>query len=205
LVRFGHHRAAAAGPTGGPPACLHWFYTAAHPGQHRAPVPLPHQENTMTQRIDYMKQAPALFKKLVEFNMLAHQGAIEEGIRDLISVRASQINGCGFCVDMHVKEAVIHGETALRLHHLAVWRESNLFSPRERAALAWTEALTTLSPLGVPDELYEKVRTQLSEQELVDLTYEIMAINAWNRINVAFKSVPGSADKAFGLDKANLA
>jgi AhpD family alkylhydroperoxidase len=159
----------------------------------------------MTQRIDYIKQAPNLFKKFVDFNNLLHEGSIEESIRDLVAIRASQINGCGFCLDMHVKQAVIHGERPLRLHHLAAWRESTLFVPRERAALAWTEALTTLSPQGVPDEIYERVRSQLTEQELVDLTYEIMTINAWNRINVAFKTVPGSYDKDFGLDRANLA
>jgi AhpD family alkylhydroperoxidase len=158
----------------------------------------------MTQRIDYIKQSPNLFKKFVEFNTLMHDGSIEESIRDLVAIRASQINGCGFCLDMHVKQAVIHGERALRLHHLAAWRESTLFIPRERAALAWTEALTTLSPQGVPDEIYERVRTQLSEKELTDLTYEIMAINAWNRVNVAFKVVPGAFDKEWGLDKANL-
>jgi AhpD family alkylhydroperoxidase len=158
----------------------------------------------MSQRIDYIKQAPDLFKKFVEFNNLIHDSSIEESIRDLVAIRASQINGCGFCLDMHIKQATLHGERPLRLHHLAAWRESTLFIPRERAALAWTEALTTLSPQGVPDEIYERVRTQLSEKELTDLTYEIMAINAWNRVNVAFKVVPGSFDKEWGLDKANL-
>ena len=159
----------------------------------------------MTQRINYLKQSPALFKKLVELGTLINDGSIEESIRDLVAIRASQINGCGFCIDMHVKQATIHGERPLRLHHLAAWRESTLFVPRERAALAWTEALTTLSRQGVPDEIYERVRTQLTEQELVDLTYEIMTINAWNRINVAFRTVPGAYDKDFGLDRANLA
>jgi AhpD family alkylhydroperoxidase len=159
----------------------------------------------MTQRINYLKQSPALFKKLVDLGTLINDGSIEEGIRDLVAIRASQINGCGFCIDMHVKQATIHGERPLRLHHLAAWRESTLFAPRERAALAWTEALTTLSRQGVADEIYERVRSQLTEQELVDLTYEIMTINAWNRINVAFKTVPGSYDKDFGLDRANLA
>jgi len=159
----------------------------------------------MTQRIDYMQQAPATFKKLVEFNTFLHDGSIEKTILHLVAVRASQMNGCAFCLDMHIKQAVIDGERALRLHHLAAWRESNLFEPRERAALAWTEALTVISPLGVPDELYERVRTQYSEKELTDLTYEVMTINAWNRINVAFRSTPGAYDKAFGLDKANLA
>ncbi len=105
---------------------------------------------------------------------------------------------------MHVKQATIHGERPLRLHHLAVWRESTLFSPRERAALAWTEVLTQLPAHGVPDELYERVRGQLSEQEVLDLTHAVMGINAWNRINIAFRSEPGSRDKAWGLDKADL-
>jgi AhpD family alkylhydroperoxidase len=169
-----------------------------------ADIRLTNQENTMTQRINYQEQSPELFKKLVELNTVIKHGAIEESILDLVSIRASQMNGCGFCVDMHIKQATIHGERALRLHHLAAWRESTLFAPRERAALAWTEVLTRLPENGVPDEIYERVRTQLSEKELSDLTFEIMAINAWNRVNVAFKCVPGSFDKAFGLDKANL-
>ncbi|RDK00056.1 carboxymuconolactone decarboxylase family protein [Paraburkholderia lacunae] len=159
----------------------------------------------MTQRINYIQQSPELFKKFLEFSNQLKDSAIEESIRDLVSIRASQINGCGFCVDMHVKEARLHGERELRLHHLAIWRESTLFAPRERAALVWTEALTTLAELGVPDDIYERVRTQFSEKELSDLTYEVMSINAWNRANVAFRTVPGSADKAFGLDRANLA
>jgi len=158
----------------------------------------------MTQRLDYQKQSPELFKKFVEFNMTLKKGAIEDTIVDLVSVRASQMNGCAFCVDMHVKQATLHGERPLRLHHLAAWRESPLFSPRERAALAWTEVLTQLPPHGVPDDVYERVRTQLSETEITELTYSIMAINGWNRINVAFQSVPGALDKAWGLDKANL-
>jgi AhpD family alkylhydroperoxidase len=159
----------------------------------------------MTQRINYIQQSPELFKKFMEFSTALKNSTIEEPIRDLISIRASQLNGCGFCLDMHVKEARIHGERELRIHHLAAWRESTLFSPRERAALAWAEVLTNLPVHGVPDEIYERVRTQLSEKELSDLTFDVMAINAWNRANVAFKTVPGSADKAFGLDKANLA
>jgi alkylhydroperoxidase family enzyme len=105
---------------------------------------------------------------------------------------------------MHVKQAKIHGERELRIHHLAAWRESTLFAARERAALAWTEALTKLAEQGVPDEIYDRVRTQLSEKEISDLTFVIAAINAWNRLNVGFKSVPGTHDKAWGLDKAKL-
>jgi alkylhydroperoxidase family enzyme len=105
---------------------------------------------------------------------------------------------------MHVKEATIHGERPLRLHHIAIWRESTLFSPRERAALAWTEILTQLPAHGVPDDVYERVRTQLSEKELSDLTFLVMSINAWNRVNVGFQTVPGSYDKELGLDKSGL-
>lgn len=158
----------------------------------------------MTQRINYIEQSPELFKKFLEFSNLITGSAIEEKTRDLVAIRASQINGCGFCLDMHVKQAKMHGERELRLHHIAIWRESTLFIPRERAALAWTEILTTLPAQGVPDELFDRVRTQLSEKEISDLTFEVMSINAWNRINVGFKTVPGSYDKAWGLDKANL-
>lgn len=158
----------------------------------------------MSQRIDASRQSSKLFHKLIEFSNLLHDSTIERTILDLVSIRASQLNGCGFCVDMHVKEASLHGERALRLHHLAIWPESTLFAPRERAALAWTEVLTRLPEHGVPDEIYERVRTQFSEAELSDLSFAVMAINAWNRLNVGFRTVPGSADKAYGLDRANL-
>ncbi|SFL96743.1 carboxymuconolactone decarboxylase family protein [Variovorax sp. OV329] len=158
----------------------------------------------MTQRLNYMEQSPELTKKFLAFSQQLTTGAIEQSIIDLVVLRASQMNGCTFCIDMHVKEAKIHGERELRLHHVAGWRESTLFIPRERAALAWTEVLTRLPENGVPDELYERVRTQLSEKELSDLTFAIMSINGWNRANVAFKAVPGAYDKAWGLDKANL-
>ncbi|MDM9624887.1 carboxymuconolactone decarboxylase family protein [Rhizobium sp. S152] len=158
----------------------------------------------MTQRLNYMQHSPELVKKFMDFSLALKSSVIEGSIRNLVQVRASQINGCGFCLDMHVKEAKIAGETELRLYHVAIWRESTLFAPRERAALAWTEALTKLPEGGVPDELYERVRGQLSEKEVSDLTFSIMAINAWNRISIGFKNVPGSADKVFGLDKAGL-
>lgn len=159
----------------------------------------------MTQRINAMQHSPELFKKLMEFSGAIAKSTLDPTTRDLIHLRASQLNGCAFCVDMHIKEAVIHGERPLRLHHVAVWRESPLFSDRERAALEWTEAVTRLSEHGVPDAIYEAVREQFSEKELSDLTFAVMGINAWNRVNVAFRTMPGSADKAFGLDKAGLA
>ena len=110
-----------------------------------------------------------------------------------------------FCVDMHVKEATLHGERPLRLHHVAVWRESTLFSPRERAALAWTELLTQLPAHGVPEADYQAARAEFSEAELAALSFAIVAINGWNRLSVGFAVVPGSQDKLYGLDKAGLA
>jgi AhpD family alkylhydroperoxidase len=139
-----------------------------------------------------------------DLSMALRNSSIEQKLHDLVQIRASQINGCAFCLDMHVKEAKIHGESELRLYHVAIWHESNLFAPRERAALAWAEAVTRLPEGGIPDELYERVRGQLSEKEITDLTFSIMVINAWNRLAISFKAVPGSADKLYGLDKAGL-
>lgn len=159
----------------------------------------------MTQRIDYQKQSPELFKKFLDFSLTLKQSSIEEPIRHLVDIRASQLNGCAFCLDMHVKEATIHGERALRLHHVSIWRESTLFSARERAALAWTEVLTQIPAHGASDEDYDLARTQFSEKELSDLTFSVMSINAWNRVNVAFRIIPGTYDKAYGIDKSGLA
>ncbi|CAB3820953.1 carboxymuconolactone decarboxylase family protein [Achromobacter animicus] len=158
----------------------------------------------MSQRLNYFQVSEVLSKKYVDLSMALKKTAVVQELGDLVDIRASQINGCGFCLDMHVKEATIKGERALRLHHVAIWRESPLFSPRERAALEWTEALTTLPPYGVPDAIYDAVRAQFTESELSDLTFRVVAINGWNRLNVAFRTVPGSADQAFGLDKAGL-
>ncbi|MEP7053129.1 MAG: carboxymuconolactone decarboxylase family protein [Pseudomonadota bacterium] len=160
--------------------------------------------DTKLPRLNHRQQSPELFKKLAELGALVSNGAIEPALGHLIKIRASQLNGCAFCVDLHVKQARQQGERELRLHHLVIWRESPLFSERERAALVWTEALTRLPEHGVSDEIYESVRAQFSERELSDLSFEVLTINAWNRLGVAFKSVPGSLDQAFGLDKALL-
>lgn len=157
------------------------------------------------QRLNYAQQAPELFKKYVEFSMALKKGALDVALHDLVTLRASQLNGCAFCVDMHVKEATLHGERALRLHHVAVWHESPLFSPRERAALAWVEVLTQLPPQGVPEAAFQAVREHFSEPELAELSFAIVGINGWNRLAIGFAAVPGSQDKAFGLDKAGLA
>ena len=157
-------------------------------------------------RLSYLRQSPELVKKLEDFSMaIANSGHIEPGLAHLVDIRASQMNGCAFCLDMHTKEAKLHGERELRLYHVAIWRESPLFTPKECAALAWTEALTRITPTGISDELYAEVREQFSEKELSTLTFRVMGINAWNRANVAFRTTPGAYDKAFGLDKAGLA
>lgn len=151
------------------------------------------------------EQSPAVFRKLNEFSAaISDSGHIDVQLSHLVDIRASQMNGCAFCVDMHVKEAKLHGERELRLHHVAVWRESPLFTPKERAALALTEALTQIAPTGVSDELYAELREQFSEPELSMLILRITGINAWNRITVAVRTLPGSRDKALGLDKAGL-
>lgn len=152
-------------------------------------------------RADYMKLSPQLFKKFLDFSLAID---LDATLAHLIDVRASQLNGCAFCLDMHVKQANMHGERALRLHHVAIWRESPLFTPRERAALAWTEALTRLDAGGVSDALYAEASEQFSEKELSELTFRVMAINGWNRVNVAFRNVPGSKDQAFGLSQSGL-
>lgn len=152
-------------------------------------------------RLDYMNLSAELFKKYLAFSMA---NKMDEGLAILVDIRASQLNGCAFCLDMHVKQAKIHGERELRIHHIAIWHESNLFTPKERAALAWTEALTKIEGEGVSDALYESMLEHFSEAELSDLTYRVAAINGWNRLNVAFRNPPGSKDQLFGLDKAGL-
>ena len=105
---------------------------------------------------------------------------------------------------MHSKEAKIHGERELRLYHVAIWRESNLFDARERAALEWTEALTQLPPHGVPDAIYDSVRAQFDEREMAALSFAVMAINGWNRLSIGFRAEPGSRDAMYGLTKSGL-
>ncbi|ANW01663.1 carboxymuconolactone decarboxylase family protein [Bradyrhizobium icense] len=157
-------------------------------------------------RLNFMEQSPDLFKKLQELGIaIVKSSDIEPGLGQLVDIRASQINGCAACLDMHVKQAKLSGERELRLYHIAIWRESPLFSAKERAALAWTEALTQIAPTGVSDDLYAELREQFSEKELSTLTFRVIGINAANRANVAFRTPPGKYDREFGLDKAELA
>ncbi|CAN5320994.1 carboxymuconolactone decarboxylase family protein [soil metagenome] len=158
----------------------------------------------MTQRNDYMKEAPELFKGLSDQSMRIKKGSIAPKTLALVDIRASQINGCSFCLDMHVKQAKLLGERELRLHHVAAWRESPLFDAKERAALDWTEALTTLPVEGVSNQAYARASEHFSAKELAELTHAVALINAWNRLSIAFRPVPGAVDKAYGLDKAGL-
>jgi len=158
----------------------------------------------MSLRIHYARQSPELFRKYSEMSMALAHSSIDEKLRALVEIRASQMNGCAFCLDMHVKQAKIAGERELRLYHVPIWRESNLFTPKERAALEWTEALTKLGAHGVSDEIFESVLKELSEKELSDLTFVVMVINGWNRVSIAFQAVPGSQDEAYGLNAAGL-
>jgi AhpD family alkylhydroperoxidase len=159
----------------------------------------------MPQRLDYPALSKNLTEKLYALTLASRkEGSLERPLLHLVDLRASQLNGCAFCVDMHSKEAKIDGERELRLYHIAVWRESPLFSARERAALEWTEAVTKLDPHGISDAIYASVRAELSEKEIADLTVAIGAINAWNRLAIAFRTVPGSGDAVYGLTRAGL-
>ncbi len=153
-------------------------------------------------RLNHSTESPELVKKLAEVGLT--KSSVDPIIKNLIEIRASQMNGCTFCVDMHVKEAKIRGERELRLHHVAVWRESKLFTEKERAALEWTEIVTQLSPRGISDQDYERALTFFSKKELSDLTFAIGVINVWNRLSVAFHAEPGALDMHYGLDKAGL-
>ena len=146
----------------------------------------------MKPRIEYAKVAPDGYAAMLGLEKYARSSGLELSLLELVKVRASQINGCAYCLDMHTKDARAAGEKEQRLYAVAAWHEAPFFSERERAALAWTEAVTRVGETQVPDETYELARRQFGEKELVDLTLAIVAINGWNRIAVAFRSVPGS-------------
>ena len=147
----------------------------------------------MSGRFDYAKVAPDANDAMRGLERYVRGSGLERSLIELVKIRASQLNGCAFCLDMHTKDARAAGESEQRLYVLAAWREAPFYSERERAALEWTEALTVLARDGVPDELYERTRRVFSELELVNLTTAIIAINGWNRLSVAFRSPePGS-------------
>lgn len=145
----------------------------------------------MKARIDLMHVNPGVIHTMLGLERQVRQAGLESKLLDLVRMRASQINGCAYCLDMHSKDARAEGETEQRLYGLEAWRETPYYSARERAALEWTEALTLVAQTHVPDEVFERVRAQFSEDELVHLSLAIVAINGWNRLNIAARTVPG--------------
>src|SRR5580704_12626250 len=147
----------------------------------------------MEPRLDYRKTiSKEAMQALYALEHSIRAGGLETKLLELVRMRASQINGCAFCLDMHSKDARAEGETEQRLYGLNAWREAPYYSDRERAALEWTEAVTLVSRDQVPDEVYERTRLQFSEAELVNLTLAVVAINGWNRIAISFRAVPGT-------------
>jgi AhpD family alkylhydroperoxidase len=145
----------------------------------------------MHQRLDYKLASPGAFKAMLQTERQVHESGLEEPLLELVKSRASQINGCAWCLDMHTKDARARGETEQRLYLLSAWREAPCYSGRERAALAWTDAVTRIATHEVSDAVYAEARAHFDEKALVDLTLAIIAINGWNRMNVAFRTPVG--------------
>jgi AhpD family alkylhydroperoxidase len=145
----------------------------------------------MKARIDLMRGNAKLVQSMLAMQAFVEDGGLDEKLLHLVEMRASQINGCAYCLDMHSKDARVAGETEQRLYGLEAWREAPYYSDRERAALEWTEAVTLVSATHVPDSAYEVVRAQFSEDEIKTLTLAAAMINMWNRLNVALRTVPG--------------
>jgi AhpD family alkylhydroperoxidase len=149
-------------------------------------------EGGMTMRVDYRRVFPAAVTAMSGLEEAVHAGSLDAELLELVRLRASQLNGCGYCVDMHTKDAKAIGVDDQRLHLVVVWKEAPVYSPRERAALAWCEALTILPSSGAPDDVYDQVADQFSPEEIVALTLAIVVINGWNRFAVGLRSTVGS-------------
>jgi len=167
----------------------------------------------MTLRLPYWKIAPVGYKTLMSLETYLRDSGLDQSLLHMVKLRASQINGCAYCIDMHWKDARAAGDNEQRLYGLDAWRESPYYTDRERAALEWTEALTNIAAPGsghVPDAVYDTVRGHFSDKELADLTWAVAAINAWNRVAIAFRSEPGTykphpeASKGEGLRDAAM-
>ena len=151
----------------------------------------------MHPRLEAQKASPAAYHAMLALEMFVRKSSkLEPSLIELVKMRASQINACAFCIDMHSKDARAAGETEQRLYALNAWRETPFFTDRERAALAWAEAVTLVAEGHVPDAVYEEARRHFSEEELVNLTMAVIAINGWNRLSVAFRAVPGEYQPA---------
>lgn len=158
----------------------------------RADIPSATPTSAMKERLNYMQASPKGFEAMRGLETHCRNSGLEHSLLELVKTRASQINGCAFCLDMHTKDARAAGETEQRLYALSAWDEAPFYSERERAALAWTEAVTLVATSRVPDAVYEEARKHFSEHELVDLTLAIVAINGWNRLSVAFRKPAGT-------------
>jgi AhpD family alkylhydroperoxidase len=143
-------------------------------------------------RLSWSKTLPEAYKAMIGLQNVVDKSGIEHKLLELVKIRASQINGCAHCLEMHTKDAIAIGEDEQRLHVLAAWREAPFYSERERAALEWCEALTELPEKGAPDILYEKLTGLFKQEEIVELTMAVVVINSWNRLNVGFRSPVGN-------------
>jgi AhpD family alkylhydroperoxidase len=146
----------------------------------------------MEARLNMMKTSPGAYKAMLGLEQYLHSSGLDVKLLHLIKLRASQINGCAYCIDMHWKDLRAAGETEQRLYGLDAWREANYYTDRERAALEWTESVTLITNGHVPDAVYDRARTQFNEKELADLTIAISTINAWNRIAISSRTVAGT-------------
>ncbi|HKW47075.1 MAG TPA: carboxymuconolactone decarboxylase family protein [Gemmatimonadaceae bacterium] len=149
-------------------------------------------EPSHSERLNATRIAPEAYRTMLALENYIHKSGLESKLMHLVKLRASYINGCAYCVDMHTKDARHEGETEQRLYAVPVWRETPFFTDRERAAFAWTEAVTEIWKVGVPDELYQLARSEFSEKELVDLTMVVVTINGWNRLAIPFHAPVGS-------------
>jgi len=150
----------------------------------------------MKPRMNFYQAAPETIKALTAVETQIQSSGLEQSLIELVRTRASQINGCAFCINMHTQDARKHGETEQRLYLLNAWREAPVYTDRERAALAWTEAVTLISETHAPDDAYEELRKHFAEAEAVNLTIVVGTINAWNRLAISFRAVPPAKAKA---------
>jgi len=192
---------AATGPTWNAGRCPDFHVTPARAASSSRET-TPNEETDMKPRLDPYAAAPGAMKAMLALEAYVRGCGLESSLIELVKTRASQINGCAFCIDMHTRDARAHGETEQRLHLLAAWRESPLYSDRERAALAWTEALTLVAAAHAPDAEYKELGRHFSETEIVNLSLLIATINSWNRLAIAARLVHPIAGAVAGAAAA---
>ena len=166
----------------------------------------------MTKRIDIARTGQGAYRAMAALEQHVRSSGLDHSLLELVKLRASYINSCAYCVDMHSKDARAEGETEQRIYAVPVWHETPFFTPRERAALEWTETVTKIADRGVPDDVYERARSEFSDEELVELTMAVIAINGWNRLAIAFGAEPGayqrpaskSLDARHAVDKVGV-